>query len=181
MADMASRQISQLSGGQQRVFLARRAGSGCEAVLMDEPLASVDAATEQAIIDVLRALRNDGRTVVVVHHDLQTVPDYFDHAILINMRVVANGPVEEVFTPDALRQTYGGQLTILSGSQRAVGPQQWSQTPVMLAATQAGWWRTSSGPCCFGIRTPSGSCWACWRWESPRERSVPSSCFAVVH
>ena len=115
MADMASRQISQLSGGQQqRVFLARALAQDAKLFLMDEPLASVDAATEQAIIDVLRALRNDGRTVVVVHHDLQTVPDYFDHAILINMRVVANGPVEEVFTPDALRQTYGGQLTILS-------------------------------------------------------------------
>ena len=115
MADMAARQISQLSGGQQqRVFLARALAQEAKLFLMDEPLASVDAATEQAIIDVLRDLRNDGRTVVVVHHDLQTVPDYFDHAILINMRVVANGPVEEVFTSDALRQTYGGQLTILS-------------------------------------------------------------------
>ena len=115
MADMAARQISQLSGGQQqRVFLARALAQDAQLFLMDEPLASVDAATEEAIIEVLRELRTNGRTVVVVHHDLQTVPDYFDHAILLNMRVVANGPVEEVFTPEALRQTYGGQLTILS-------------------------------------------------------------------
>jgi manganese/zinc/iron transport system ATP- binding protein len=115
LADLASRQISQLSGGQQqRVFLARALAQDAQLFLMDEPLASVDAATEQAIIEVLRDLRSEGRTVVVVHHDLQTVPDYFDHVILINMRVVANGPVDDVFTAEALRQTYGGQLTILS-------------------------------------------------------------------
>ncbi|MAA51945.1 MAG: manganese ABC transporter ATP-binding protein, partial [Phycisphaerae bacterium] len=115
LGDMAARQISQLSGGQQqRVFLARALAQDAQLYLMDEPLASVDAATEQAIIDVLRDLRSQGRTVVVVHHDLQTVEDYFDHVILINMRVVASGPVSEAFTPEALRQTYGGQLTILS-------------------------------------------------------------------
>ena len=115
LVDMASRQISQLSGGQQqRVFLARALAQDARLYLMDEPLASVDAATEQAIIDVLRDLRSEGRTVVVVHHDLQTVEDYFDHVILINMRVVASGPVAEAFTAEALRQTYGGQLTILS-------------------------------------------------------------------
>lgn len=115
LADMASRQISQLSGGQQqRVFLARALAQDAQLFLMDEPLASVDAATEQAIVDVLRSLRSEGRTVVVVHHDLQTVNDYFDSVILLNMRVVAHGPVETAFTPEALRQTYGGQLTILS-------------------------------------------------------------------
>lgn len=115
LVDMAARQISQLSGGQQqRVFLARALAQDAQLYLMDEPLASVDAATEQAIIEVLRALRTEGRTVVVVHHDLQTVEDYFDHVILLNMRVVASGPVSEVFTAEALRQTYGGQLTILS-------------------------------------------------------------------
>ncbi len=115
LADMAKRQISQLSGGQQqRVFLARALAQDAKLFLMDEPLASVDAATEQTIIEVLRELRSQGRTVVVVHHDLQTVTDYFDHVILINMRVVASGPVDEVFTSEALRQTYGGQLTILS-------------------------------------------------------------------
>ena len=115
LADMASRQISQLSGGQQqRVFLARALAQDAQLFLMDEPLASVDAATEQAIVDVLRSLRSEGRTVVVVHHDLQTVTDYFDSVILLNMRVVAHGPVGTVFTPEALRQTYGGQLTILS-------------------------------------------------------------------
>ena len=81
--------------------------------LMREPFASVDAATERAIVDVLHDLRDKGRTVLVVHHDLQTVPEYFDHALLLNMRVVAAGPVEQIFTPENLRKTYGGRLTLL--------------------------------------------------------------------
>ena len=115
MTDYASRQISQLSGGQQqRVFLARALAQETQIYFMDEPFASVDAATERAIVKVLGDLRTAGKTVVVVHHDLQTVQEYFDHVILLNMRVVAHGPVEEVFTEENLKKTYGGRLTLLS-------------------------------------------------------------------
>jgi len=118
----AHRQISQLSGGQQqRVFLARALAQDADLYLMDEPFASVDAATEQAIVDVLRTLRSDGKTVVVVHHDLQTVPEYFDWAVLLNMRVVAAGPVDDAFTADNLRATYGGRLTLLDQAASALG------------------------------------------------------------
>jgi manganese/zinc/iron transport system ATP- binding protein len=115
MADYAHRQISQLSGGQQqRVFLARALTQDSTIYFMDEPFASVDASTERAIVQVLRDLRSSGKTVVVVHHDLQTVREYFDHVILLNMRVVAHGPVDEVFTDKNLKKTYGGRLTLLS-------------------------------------------------------------------
>ncbi|HET6521134.1 MAG TPA: metal ABC transporter ATP-binding protein [Geminicoccaceae bacterium] len=112
MADFAGRQIGQLSGGQQqRVFLARALAQEADLYLMDEPFAGVDAATERAIVDVLHGLRRAGKTVVCVHHDLQTVPEYFGHLLLLNVRVVAAGPVGEVFTEDNLRRTYGGRLT----------------------------------------------------------------------
>jgi manganese/zinc/iron transport system ATP- binding protein len=112
MADFAGRQIGQLSGGQQqRVFLARALAQEADLYLMDEPFAGVDAATEGAIVNVLRGLRRAGKTVVCVHHDLQTVPEYFDHLLLLNVRVVAAGPVAEAFTEDNLRRTYGGRLT----------------------------------------------------------------------
>lgn len=115
MADYANRQISQLSGGQQqRVFLARALAQDSSIYFMDEPFASVDASTEKAIVKVLADLRSTGKTVVVVHHDLQTVREYFDHVILLNMRVVAHGPVDEVFTDENLKKTYGGRLTLLS-------------------------------------------------------------------
>ncbi len=121
MADYARRQISQLSGGQQqRVFLARALVQDAKLYFMDEPLAGVDASTEQAIIEVLRELRARGRTVIAVHHDLQTVESYFDHVILLNMRVVASGPTSEVFTRDNLQRTYGGRLTILDEAAEAV-------------------------------------------------------------
>jgi manganese/zinc/iron transport system ATP- binding protein len=114
MADYAGRQISQLSGGQQqRVFLARALVQQADLYLMDEPFAGVDAATERAIVDVLRELRTAGKTALVVHHDLQTVPEYFDHVLLLNMRLVASGPTAEVFTPENLRKTYGGKLALL--------------------------------------------------------------------
>lgn len=122
LADFASRQISQLSGGQQqRVFLARALAQEAELYLMDEPLASVDAATEQAIIEILRELRNQQKTALVVHHDLQTVPDYFDEVILLNMRVVDSGPVERVFTEENLRATYGGKLALLDQVGHTLG------------------------------------------------------------
>jgi manganese/zinc/iron transport system ATP- binding protein len=115
MAPYAGRQISQLSGGQQqRVFLARALAQDARLYFMDEPFAGVDAATEKAIVALLKELQSEGKTCVVVHHDLQTVPTYFDHVVLINMRVVAAGPTRDVFTEDNLRKTYGGKLTLLS-------------------------------------------------------------------
>lgn len=111
----AHRQISQLSGGQQqRVFLARALAQQADLYFMDEPFAGVDAATEKAIISILREMSNKGKTVIVVHHDLQSVTEYFDWVILLNMRLVASGPVNEVFTTSLLQETYGGKLTLLS-------------------------------------------------------------------
>ncbi len=111
MRDFANRQIGQLSGGQQqRVFLARALAQNADLYLLDEPFAGVDAATEKAIIAVLKSLKDEGKTVVVVHHDLATVTDYFDHVFLINTRKVAEGPVAEAFTPETLQAAYGGRL-----------------------------------------------------------------------
>lgn len=121
IADLARRQISQLSGGQQqRTFLARALVQDADLYLMDEPFAAVDAATERAIVDLLREMKQRGKTVLVIHHDLQTVPEYFDHVILLNMRVVAHGPVAEVFTPENLQKTYGGRLTLLDEVSEAM-------------------------------------------------------------
>lgn len=121
MAEFASRQISQLSGGQQqRVFLARALAQEAELYFMDEPFAGVDAATEKAIVRVLHDLRDSGRTVVAVHHDLQTAPEYFDYVVMLNMRLVAAGPMAEAFTPANLQRTYGGRLTILEEAAEAV-------------------------------------------------------------
>ena len=114
VAEFASRQISQLSGGQQqRVFLARALVQNADLYLMDEPFAGVDAATERAIVELLRELRSAGKTALVVHHDLQTVAEYFDEVLLLNMRRIASGPVEQVFTAENLRRTYGGKLALL--------------------------------------------------------------------
>ena len=111
MADFAHRQIGQLSGGQQqRVFLARALAQDADLYLLDEPFAGVDAATERAIIDVLKLLKSDGKAVVAVHHDLSTVRDYFDHVFLINVRRIAEGPVQTAFTSETLHATYGGRL-----------------------------------------------------------------------
>ncbi|PWJ50106.1 metal ABC transporter ATP-binding protein [Faecalicatena contorta] len=107
MQNYAARQISQLSGGQQqRVFLARALAQEAEVYFMDEPFKGVDAQTERAIVSLLKELKEQGKTVVVVHHDLQTVPDYFDWVTLINLRVVASGPVDEVFHEENLKKTY---------------------------------------------------------------------------
>lgn len=121
MREYASRQISQLSGGQQqRVFLARALAQEADLYFMDEPFAGVDAATERAIVAVLRQLKEQGKTVIVVHHDLQTVTEYFDEVILLNMRIVSAGPVSEVFNKNNLQKTYGGRLTLLSEAAEAV-------------------------------------------------------------
>lgn len=124
MRDFADRQIGQLSGGQQqRVFLARSLAQDADLYLLDEPFAGVDAATEKAIIAVLKSLKEAGKTVVVVHHDLATVTDYFDRVFLINTRKVAEGSVEEAFTADTLQAAYGGRLATAQIDQlsRAVG------------------------------------------------------------
>ncbi|MEJ8547703.1 metal ABC transporter ATP-binding protein [Brevibacillus borstelensis] len=114
MADYADRQISQLSGGQQqRVFLARALAQEAQLYFMDEPFAGVDAATERAIIQLLNDLKKQQKTVLVVHHDLQTVDEYFDWVILLNRRVIAAGPVKETFTAETLQKTYGGRLQVL--------------------------------------------------------------------
>ena len=114
MADFADRQIGRLSGGQQqRVFLARALAQDADLLLLDEPLAGVDAATERAVIDVLRDLRSDGRTLAVVHHDLSTVTDYFDRVVLLNVTTIAQGPVATTFTAARLRETYGGRLAAM--------------------------------------------------------------------
>jgi manganese/zinc/iron transport system ATP- binding protein len=121
IGELADRQISQLSGGQQqRVFLARALVQQAELYLMDEPFAAVDAATEMAIVEILRQMKADGRTALVIHHDLQTVREYFDYVVLINMRIVASGPVGEVFTDENLQKTYGGRLTLLDQATEAI-------------------------------------------------------------
>lgn len=115
MRRYAARQISQLSGGQQqRVFLARALVQEARIYFMDEPFQGVDATTERAIVTLLRELREQGKTVVVVHHDLQTVPEYFDWVTLLNVRRIASGPVQEAFTEANLRSAYGARLAFLS-------------------------------------------------------------------
>ncbi|WP_124727115.1 metal ABC transporter ATP-binding protein [Staphylospora marina] len=116
MEAFAHRQISRLSGGQQqRVFLARALAQDARIYFMDEPFAGVDVATEKAIIQVLREMKEQKKTVLVVHHDLQTVREYFDSVLLLNMRLIAAGPTDEVFTEENLKKTYGGRLTVLPG------------------------------------------------------------------
>lgn len=114
MADYAGRQISQLSGGQQqRVFLARALAQNAKLYFMDEPFAGVDATTEKAIIKLLHDLKDQGKTVLVVHHDLSTVQEYFDHVLLMNGELIAAGPTGDTFTPELLHKTYGGRIAML--------------------------------------------------------------------
>ncbi|AWV90024.1 metal ABC transporter ATP-binding protein [Bradymonas sediminis] len=121
IGDLVKRQIGELSGGQQqRVFLARALAQQGDIYLLDEPLVGVDATTESAIVDVLRNLRDAGKSVMVVHHDLSTAREYFDKVLLMNKELIAFGPVEEVFTPELLQKTYGGRLTVLGGGSVAV-------------------------------------------------------------
>ena len=126
MVDYADRQISQLSGGQQqRVFLARALVQDAQIYFMDEPFQGVDATTERAIIGILKALSAANKTVVAVHHDLQTVPEYFEWVMLLNVRCIAFGPVEKVFNEENLRRTYGGRIAFL-------GDQQYGSVPEVL-------------------------------------------------
>lgn len=115
MADYAHRQIRQLSGGQQqRTFLARALVQDARIYFMDEPFVAVDAVTEKAIVAILQSLRAQGKTVVVVHHDLQTVTEYFDWVTMLNVQLIANGKTADVFTRDNLRTAYGGKLAFLN-------------------------------------------------------------------
>lgn len=121
MADFADRQISQLSGGQQqRVFLARALAQNADLYFMDEPFVGVDAMTEKAIITLLNELKRQGKTVLVVHHDLATVKEYFDWVMLLNVELVACGETEKIFNTSMLQQTYGGRLTVLDQNASAV-------------------------------------------------------------
>ena len=123
IADLAGRQISQLSGGQQqRVFLARALVQDADLYFLDEPMAGVDATTERAIVRLLKGLRDRSKTVIVVHHDLQTVREYFDWIVILNVRVIAQGPVPEAYTADNLHQAYGGQISLLRGIGDAAAP-----------------------------------------------------------
>ena len=118
MKAFAERQISQLSGGQQqRVFLARALVQDAQLYFMDEPFQGVDATTERAIVILLQELRSAGKTVIVVHHDLQTVPEYFDWVTMLNVRRIACGPVGEVLTDQNLRKAYGGTVAFLSAEK----------------------------------------------------------------
>lgn len=115
MLEYSNRQISQLSGGQQqRVFIARSLCQGADLYIMDEPFIGVDAATEEAILNLLMEMRDQGRTVIVVHHDLQTAREFFDWIVLLNTRLVAAGPTNEVFTEKLLQEAFGGKLNVLS-------------------------------------------------------------------
>ncbi len=121
MADYADRQISQLSGGQQqRTFLARALVQDAQIYFMDEPFQGVDATTERAIVAILKELSATNKTVVVVHHDLQTVAEYFDYVMLLNVRRIAAGRVDEVYTSENLRRTYGGRVAFI---QKTAPPQ----------------------------------------------------------
>lgn len=115
------RQIGQLSGGQQqRVFIARALAQGAEVYLMDEPFIGVDVATEKAIMDLLQAMRDEGKTIILVHHDLQSVTANFDYLVMLNTRLVTHGPIQEVLTAENLQSTYGGQLNLFSQLQQLI-------------------------------------------------------------
>ncbi len=121
MSDLHRRQVGELSGGQQqRVFIARALAQDTNLILMDEPFAGVDAATEEAIRSVLENLKQKGKTVVLVHHDLQTIEQFFDHVLLLNLRLIAAGPTSDTFTRENLLRTYGGRLTLLDEAAEAV-------------------------------------------------------------
>ena len=125
MEEFGDRQIGQLSGGQQqRVFMARALAQRCEVLLLDEPFAGVDAATERALLEVLRAARKAGQTLVVVHHDLTTAGEFFDRLILIKQRLIAYGSPEEVLREDLLSEVYEGKLRVFA----KMGPQAGAET-----------------------------------------------------
>jgi len=132
MGSFANRQINQLSGGQQqRTFLARALVQDAQLYFMDEPFAAVDAVTERSIIAIMRELRARGKTVLVVHHDLQTVEEYFDWVTLLNVRRIASGPVDDAFTEENLRRAYGGRIAFLNKTPEANEPNEIAPEPAM--------------------------------------------------
>lgn len=121
LVEPANRQIGQLSGGQQqRTFIARALAQRADIYFMDEPMAGVDAATEGLIFRILQRLRGEGKTVIAVHHDLRTVPEYFDRVVLLNLRLIASGPTSTTFTQDNLRRAYGARLDVLDAAGEAL-------------------------------------------------------------
>ncbi len=122
MSGFADRQISALSGGQQqRVFIARALVQDADLYFLDEPMAGVDATTERVVVDLLKQLRDRGKTLIVVHHDLHTVSRYFDYLVMLNVRVIAAGPVHEVYNATNLRKAYGGQIALIESSPASTG------------------------------------------------------------
>ena len=121
MLPFANRQISQLSGGQQqRLFIARALLQDADLYLMDEPFSGVDMATEKAIIALMDLLKNQGKTLCVVHHDLGTVDAYFDWVIMLNTCLIASGPVSEVFHQDTIMRTYGREPSVLDEAVKLI-------------------------------------------------------------
>ncbi|MCH9625726.1 MAG: Manganese transport system ATP-binding protein MntB [Chlamydiales bacterium] len=119
LQDFANRQISQLSGGQaQRAFLARALIQEADVYLMDEPFAGIDVASALTITSILKSLRDEGKTIFVVHHDLATVPELFDWAILLNKRLVGCGALSDVFTPEMIQRTFGKESLLLDEAAR---------------------------------------------------------------
>lgn len=124
MLEYKDRQIRFLSGGQQqRIFLARSLAQESDILLLDEPFVGVDAATERAIFQLMRNLKNENKTILVVHHDLAKVNQYFDYLVMINQRLVAFGKTDQVFNSENLDKTYGGRLTILQKSDQLIDEQ----------------------------------------------------------
>lgn len=121
LTGFADRQIGQLSGGQQqRVFIARALAQGADIYLLDEPFIGVDVATEKAIMDLLIQMRSEGKTIVIVHHDLQAVTNHFDYLLMLNTRLVAHGPIQDVLNAENLQATYGGQLNLFAQLQQMI-------------------------------------------------------------
>ncbi|NYF25255.1 metal ABC transporter ATP-binding protein [Sporosarcina sp. JAI121] len=114
MTEFQNRQIGELSGGQQqRVFLARALAQQADLFLLDEPFVGIDATSEEMIVKILKELRDVGKTIIVVHHDLNKAEKYFDELLLLNKELIAKGSVKEVFTPKTIASAYGGQLSFL--------------------------------------------------------------------
>lgn len=117
MDDYAARQIGALSGGQQqRVFIARALAQGADLFFLDEPFVGIDAYSEKMIVDILRGLRDEGKTALVVHHDLNKVQDYFDDVLLINKELIAYGPVTETFRRETLTAAFASGVPLLQGA-----------------------------------------------------------------
>lgn len=119
MSDNQFTQIRNLSGGQQqRIFLARALAQESDIYLLDEPFVGVDAKTEKAIFELIKELKEKNKTILIVHHDLSKVKEYFDKVILINQTLVAFGDTDKAFTPELINKAYGGRLTILQKAEQ---------------------------------------------------------------